>query len=221
MADQSSRKLWSYALFANILYLNRNACVDNGDITTVQEMLQACASDYNPNNLTFKGDTVDRHALSFLGNNIEVIAASTLITPEFSEVTFVRDYTRQVVDKIDIVVDSKSYQVKTAVRGGGGDLFISSEWLQGNAQVLTVVDVENRTVYSFNRAGFKKAMATVCDIHGPFNTFRGSTGWFIDGMFIHKLCTIQSIPREVLTVSVDEDSGKFLLTSSHLELSLD
>lgn len=151
-------------------------------IATMEEMVDVTAQPYNPANLEFVGDTLDRHSYSCVGNLNEVIAMMTLLKYEYGwceTARFLRSIEDQVSTKADITIGDMTYQVKTVRYGTGGQMFIAEHELEGTAHYMAYVGGRENAVYVFDRAMFRRNMKNLMDIGGPYDRWYGHAGWFV------------------------------------------
>lgn len=172
---------------------------------TLCEMASVAAQPYNPSNFRFQGDTVDRYRNSVVGNFCESLVVFTLMEYGVDPATIdiCRDYQTQVDDKIDIVANGDTYQVKKAKIGTFGQLFVSRKDLGGRADHLASVDVSARKIYIISRSEFLAYVkAEEWSIDGTWKHEYDKTtdaGWYRDVGYFEKtgLLVCLDIPQRL------------------------
>lgn len=209
------------ALVHQAIRSNRNVLMYFGEhflppatTATVEEMVSVTVEPYNPDNVNFVGDTLDRHSWSCFGNLQEMVAMLTLLrnvgASSYDYTQFLRSIEDQVGTKVDIIVGFATYQVKTATYGSGGQLFVAESELEGTADQMAYVDAQSRRVITFVRGKFRKNMKDIMDVGGPYDRWYNQAGWFISP----ELCDfvrVTPIPAGVTTAYYNADEQQIYL----------
>jgi len=203
---QENREVVARALRVNYGLVVHCYKFNKETMDTIREMVSVGQKPYDPKNADFVGDTLDRHPWSCYGNNQEIVAAMTLVHHESvwpEHVNFARSKFDQNTKKVDLNINGRSFQVKTAKRGAQ-HWFVPENDLIGEADMMLVVDAARGLMYEFDRAPFRRNMKEQMDIGGPYDQWRGEQGWFVDTSEID-FVTTYTIPAGVAMTYLEGD----------------